>query len=430
MCPGTRWRSSKRKILPYGGRIPSDPASDAYSDTRYRTNTVPHMGNEQYKDNQMASRTPGAASSATERAHRTKLPERNLDVLRAVAVLLVFLDHIISAVGHESGSWNWNWAIGRLGVLLFFVHTSLVLMSSIERGGIGRGWVRRFYIRRAFRIYPLAVFLILITALFRIPSHVTSSGADMVRNYPTAGTLVANLLLAQNLVGARDMQGVLWSLPIEVQMYVLLPLCFVVARRGARDMATMVLVFLACGIVLQRPLVDHVPGLWRLSVFTFGPCFVSGVLAYHILREGRTANAPAWVWPFVLVAVAALFALMRPRAERPDLGWWPCLVLGFAIPAVREMRASRITSVAHEIAKYSYGIYLAHVPILWVWLRVIPDLATPLRWAGVAISVAVVPVALYRFIEAPMLRYGSSLAHRLVRAPERDGMAAATAPAP
>lgn len=388
------------------------------------------MGNEQYKDNQMAGRTSGATPNVEKRASRTKLPERNLDVLRAVAVLLVFLDHIISAIGHEGGSWNWNWAIGRLGVLFFFVHTSLVLMSSIERGGITRGWVRRFYIRRAFRIYPLAVFVILIAALFRLPSHVTSSGADMVRSYPSIGTLASNLLLVQNLAGTRDIQGVLWSLPIEVQMYVLLPLCFVVALRRSREMAGLVLVLLACGIAMQSPLVNDVPGLWRLSVFTFGPCFASGVLAYHVLRRARTAKAPSWAWPLVLLAVASLFALVRPTAERADLGWWPCLMLGFAIPAVREMSASRLTSFAHWIAKYSYGIYLVHVPILWVWLRVIPGLATPLRWAGVAISIVVVPVALYRLIEEPLLRYGSSLAHRLAHQPEPDGLAAATAPAP
>jgi len=373
---------------------------------------------------------PLSVPGAPERSRRTKLPERNLDVLRAIAVSLVFLDHIISAVGHDGGSWNWNWAIGRLGVLLFFVHTSLVLMSSIERGGVAHGWVRRFYIRRAFRIYPLAVFVILIAALFQLPSHVTSNGADMLRSFPSVRTLASNLLLVQNLTGAPDMQGVLWSLPIEVQMYLLLPLCFIVSWRGARDMAAMVLAFLACGVALQSPLVNHVPGLWRLSVFTFGPCFVSGVLAYHILRRERPAKAPSWLWPLVLVAAAALFAVMRPRAERPDMGWWPCLFLGFAIPVVREMRASWLTSAAHEIAKYSYGIYLVHVPILWVWLRVIPGLATPVRWMGVAISIVVVPVVLYRTIEAPMLRYGSSLEHRLVRAPERDGMAAATAPAP
>lgn len=390
------------------------------------------MGYDQYKDKgtERAGRTSGGDGSRAGRAPRTKLPERNLDLLRAVAVLLVFADHIISTIGHGSSGWNWNWAIGRLGVLLFFVHTSLVLMSSIERGGITPGWARRFYIRRAFRIYPLAIFVILLAAIFRLPAHVTSSGSDMARSYPSLATLASNLLLVQNLTGARDLQGVLWSLPLEVQMYVLLPLCFVLARRRAREMAALVLAFFACAIVLQSPAVNHVPGLWRLSVFTFGPCFISGVLAYHILLRGETAKAPAWTWPLVLLAVATFFALMHPREERPDLGWWPCLLLAFAIPAVREMRASWLTAAAHAIARYSYGIYLVHVPLLWLWMRAIPGLATPLRWAGVAVSIVVVPVVLYRVIEEPLLRYGSSLAHRLARGPERDGLAAATAPAP
>ncbi len=378
----------------------------------------------------MTGRTSVATPPPAGSARRTKLPENNLDVLRAVAVLLVLADHIISAVGHHSESWNWNWSLGRLGVLFFFVHTSLVLMSSIERGGTTSGWVRRFYIRRAFRIYPLAIFVILLAAVFRMPTHVTSNFADMSRSYPSLSTLVSNLLLVQNLTGARDLQGVLWSLPLEVQMYVLLPICYVVARRGSREMAGLVLAFFAAAIVMQSPAIDHVPGLWRLSVFTFGPCFISGVLAYHILRRGRLAKLPSWTWPLVLAIVAAFFALMHPRAERPDLGWWPCLLLAFAIASVRELDASWLTSAAHAIAKYSYGIYLVHVPILWIWLRVIPGIATPLRWAGVAISIVVMPVVLYRLIEEPLLRYGSSLAHRLVRAPELDGLASATVPAP
>jgi len=379
----------------------------------------------------MSGRTlaPSPAPSGVARSS-TKLPERNLDLLRATAVLLVFADHIISAIGRDSGSWNWNWALGRLGVLFFFVHTSLVLMSSIERGGTTMGWVRRFYVRRAFRIYPLAIFVILIAAVFRLPTHVTSTGSDMARNYPSLATLVSNLLLVQNLAGARDMQGVLWSLPLEVQMYLLLPLCYVVARKRSREMAGLVLAFFAAAIVMQSPLVNHVPGLWRLSVFTFGPCFISGVLAYHLLRRAKFAKAPSWTWPLVVALVATFFALMHPRAERPDLGWWPCLLLAFAIPAVREMPASWVTSASHAIAKYSYGIYLVHVPILWIWLRVIPGVATPLRWTGVAISILVIPVVLYRLIEEPLLRYGSSLAYRIVRSPERDGLATATVPAP
>ncbi|HEV7706230.1 MAG TPA: acyltransferase [Gemmatimonadaceae bacterium] len=341
---------------------------------------------------------------------KTALPERNLDVLRAVAVLLVLADHVFAANAHASGPWNWNWAVGRLGVLLFFVHTSLVLMSSLERGGSASGWVRRFYLRRAFRIYPLAIVIILLASALRLPPHVTSDGSDMARVFPPIGTLVSNLLLVQNLTGARDIQGVLWSLPLEVQMYVLLPLCFVLARRGTREMLAMVVVFVAVGLVLQSSLTERIPGLWRLSVFSFGPCFMGGVLAYHLLRRGARPTLPAWTWPLVIVAVAVGFAALQPDAKRLSLGWWPCLALGAMIPLVAQMSESLATRFAHQIAKYSYGIYLTHVPILWVWLRAIPNLPTTLRWIGVAASLVLVPMVLYRAIEHPMTNLGRRLA--------------------
>src|SRR5512146_1173960 len=75
----------------------------------------------------------------------------NLDLLRTVAVALVFFSHLFMTL-----KIRFMGELGHLGVLLFFVHTSFVLMMSMERLGL-RGprlfWV--FMIRRAFRIYPL-----------------------------------------------------------------------------------------------------------------------------------------------------------------------------------------------------------------------------------------------------------------------------------
>jgi len=64
----------------------------------------------------------------------TQLPERSLDVLRASAVLMAILDHTMK-IHRWALPFVTTWTIGRLGVLIFFVHTSLVLVSSIERGG-------------------------------------------------------------------------------------------------------------------------------------------------------------------------------------------------------------------------------------------------------------------------------------------------------
>src|SRR4051794_28964153 len=105
----------------------------------------------------------------------TKLPERNLDVLRAVAVLCVLADHVIIAAS-PPGNTEWGW-LGRAGVLIFFVHTALVLMGSLERlGGTRSGWISRFYVRRAWRIYPLAVSAILLALALGVPGYTVHMG--------------------------------------------------------------------------------------------------------------------------------------------------------------------------------------------------------------------------------------------------------------
>src|SRR5271163_66338 len=73
----------------------------------------------------------------------------NLDLLRAVAVGLVFVFHLALTMGYVG--------LGDpalCGVLLFFVHTALVLMMSMERLGLsGRSLYTTFFVRRIFRIY-------------------------------------------------------------------------------------------------------------------------------------------------------------------------------------------------------------------------------------------------------------------------------------
>jgi peptidoglycan/LPS O-acetylase OafA/YrhL len=51
-------------------------------------------------------------------------------------------------------------------------------------------------------------------------------------------------------------------------------------------------------------------------------------------------------------------------------------LIGLAIPAVRDLPASWFTSAANTVAKYSYGIYILHVPALWVSFVVCRTAAT------------------------------------------------------
>ena len=355
----------------------------------------------------------GMILNSTHAKNLTMLPERNLDVLRAIAVLSVVSDHGLSA-SPLAHSLPFNpWILGRLGVLLFFVHTSLVLMSSLERQGDRPDWVRAFYVRRALRIYPLAIVCISIVVALGIPSGVGAHGLTLVPAKATLSTALSNLLLIQNLTGANNVMGVLWSLPLEIQMYLLLPFCFLIARSRAWGTAGLILLLMASGYTVNP---GQIPGIWRLSVFIFGPCFAGGVLAYHLIHHGTTPHIPSFWWIPAIALVALGFAILKPDAEHPMTGWLPCLTLGLLIPQVRELGVSRLTRSAHWIAKYSYGIYLVHVPLLWVWLVPLRNLPSILRWIGWLASTALFSVAFFRLIESPMIRFGSFLVRRPVHA--------------
>lgn len=151
----------------------------------------------------------------------------NLDLLRSIAVSLVVVEHTLIAMHyHWIGSWNIAW-LGVVGVFIFFVHTSLVLMWSLDR----HPHVMGFYVRRIFRIYPLAIVILLTSVIFRIPS-LKDAGGHTFFAMPHLRALVENLLLIQDIHGGQSIWGVMWSLPFEVQMYFLLPFLFFFVRKN------------------------------------------------------------------------------------------------------------------------------------------------------------------------------------------------------
>jgi peptidoglycan/LPS O-acetylase OafA/YrhL len=81
-----------------------------------------------------------------------------------------------------------------------------------------------------------------------------------------------------------------------------------------------------------------------------------------------------------------------------------------AIPQFQEMTNPVGRRVFHTIARYSYGIYLAHFICIWLAFQAIGSAPEWSRWAILLISVSVLPYAFYHLIEHPMVRKGEQVA--------------------
>lgn len=331
----------------------------------------------------------------------------NLDLLRSVAVLCVLADHIAATFGIAQKHLAF-WTLGRWGVLLFFVHTCFVLMMSMDRLGLS-GWQLHwtFYIRRFFRIYPLSIAVILVVLAANIPP---STWPDDIA-HPGLRGIIGNLLLCQNLMREPDLIGPLWSLPYEIEMYLVLPVLFLFVRKCASgSLAALWYGAVALGLLQPWLAATHHGQRWgldRFGIAEFVPCFLAGVVAYYLLRRLEKPALPFWVWPVSLCAISWFYVKSTVGQEHEGFpAWLCCLALGVVVVYCAESQYRALNFMTHHIAKYSYGLYLGQIPVLWLAFIRLKAFPLWLQWSVFGLMIVLVPIASYHLIEEPFMKLG------------------------
>jgi peptidoglycan/LPS O-acetylase OafA/YrhL len=295
---------------------------------------------------------------------------------------------------------------GRIGVLLFFVHTSLVLSFSLARLASSiSGWelFRTFVVRRIFRLHPLNILCVLLVVVFNIPGVPWEQNATR----PAWGTVLANMTLTSDLFDYPVVLAPMWTLPIEMQMYVAMPFIFMLLGT-ARDTRIALGVWLFAAVVgwMQPPLAR-----W-LSVIDCGPCFLAGTVAYTL--SGRyTQRLASFLWtPFLLTMLYVFFIVQQGAPEgvgNAGLQWAFCLIIGFAIPAFHGSGVAIVNYLANRVSRYSYGIYLFHTIALWIGCTVLRDQPELMQWVVVLTVLGVLSIGSYHLLEKPVIDLGIRL---------------------
>jgi len=353
--------------------------------------------------------------AATRGPHLAYRP--GLDGLRAIAVAAVFLYH--SRIDWLPG--------GFLGVDLFFVLSGYLITSLllVEWDAGTRIDLRRFWLRRARRLLPALVVVVLAALVL---SAIFARG-DLAR---TRGDAVSSLLYYTNWhlifanhsyfvrMGNPSLLQHLWSLAVEEQFYVIWPLLLVpgLVLIGRRRLPFVV----AAGIVASTALMWILYSPTDPSRVYYGTDTRAFLLLMGILL--------ALVWPAIerlrralplleLLGVSALVASVLLFRQMVDFN--PTLYRGGDLAAAFCF-AVLIAAVAHPgtglgqalgvaplrwLGERSYGIYLWHWPVVEL-MR--PGVDIP--WTGPGVVVAQAAIVLsaatlsYRYVEQP-IRTGS-----------------------
>lgn len=280
--------------------------------------------------------------------------------MRGLAVLLVVAGHLTATRVPFGPS---------IGVTLFFVLsgyliTSLLLAERSRTGGVALG---AFYARRALRLIPALLVVVLVTPILM----------RLVGDPRGLGDYWMSALAALGYIGdfVRAVGGDLgvlnhtWSLAVEEQFYLIWPLVLVglYARRGAGRLFPM-LAALAGVAVVWRIVAGIVWGFDRVY-------FAPDTNAFALLLGCMAATVPPlplrrWATPLVVACVAVLAAWsLLPLAESHGTGELLVrfgLIGAAAIGVVLVLAAVRSDTwlLANPYLRWfgtvSYGLYLWH----------------------------------------------------------------------
>lgn len=329
---------------------------------------------------------------------RGRIP--SLDGLRALAVTLVVVDHIVeSKVGsshllaHEIAK-----AASDVGVDAFFVLSGFLITTMLcrELDHAQQISLKTFYWRRALRIMPAFLcFLAFVGALVAF-GQIDVPGRDWV----------AALTYTMNFRARPAWEvGHLWSLSIEEHFYLLWPpLLAVLDRRWAMRMLVLLLVLEPIArltVLVEWPARASVVELWTF-VRTDG--IVAGCLLALVSRESwgpRLLDRAAARWPLALV-VLVLALTGSFLSGKVDVGVAPSVVaLALAVLVWAAVRAEPKWLTGRAVVTLGVGSYSVY---LWQQVFLSPRAAW---WTSLPISLVLVGLAAtisYRFVEQPFVR--------------------------
>jgi peptidoglycan/LPS O-acetylase OafA/YrhL len=401
---------------------------------------------------------PLSDSTATAAPSRTNRITR-LEAFRGLGATVVLLNHCLAMVPWGDGNPQvtaikliCTFVNGHAFLMGFFVISGYVLGLSLDAGQGREHNIRRFYVRRVFRIYPAHVVSIVFIAAAMLAfdrTHPAAASEAFGRMFAIPLSAVGVLL---NWILIRiDMNPVVWTLAVEIAVSLLLPIFHWASRRQATWirrvplLALIVLSFVAgdrimnggrAALIVMTPdatlrsaLIHYwnVPEILNdLAIYAY--LFYLGLVGDNVLGR-RLSRSDGWGGTWLVGLVLLVTVSASTARDFASINTRPAFLLVESLGVtyavfwlIRTRTRSWLTKALDSpfltwLGTRSYSFYLYHFIALYgiasVMFRIVSPAfvtANPLVFCSVmfgltfAVTTAVA-TASYRFVESPMIAY-------------------------
>ena len=333
----------------------------------------------------------------------------DIEGLRALAIILVVVSH--AGLPFFRG--------GFIGVDVFFVLSGYLITSLLiqEIDSSGRLNLARFYARRARRLLPAAILLVLVVCI--IEAIIVSP----IVQFRILKAALATIFYSSNLyfahVGLRyfDQENAVspllhtWSLAVEEQFYLVWPILLLLLSRASKSrkgvmIALAVIAAVSFAFCVRLTAINPVGAFFQPHVRVWEFC-AGGLIAYlPTARLAQHRQLCSWMGAVGILTLLACAQLIGASAFPGYVALIPVLgsvIVLFAGTAAPDSLIPRILSTrpAQVLGGLSYSLYLWHWPALVIGQQLFPSGSLIVRLASICVAI-LFAVLTHRAVENPV----------------------------
>jgi len=342
----------------------------------------------------------------------------NFHLLRLLAAIEVFTAHGLAHLEVPVPEWVVEILWWFPGVPIFFIASGFLITQSYCKNGS----LTVFFRNRILRIFPALWVCLLVSlavvALFGAAGDFWTEGAfwrwlaAQLMAFSSLAQVVASGMF--NTFGTHELNGALWTLSVELQFYLILPLLlFVVFKAKLKFLCVFSISLASIGIYLitidywTKGPVSNIILFSYTSVFPHLFVFLIGVCAYiyfDFIKRWLINRILWWLSTYIVWRVLLW--------QAGYAGYWAVEKNVFLMLITKLLLAGAVLSFAFSLSglsqrilgdnDISYGVYIYHMVVINIWVELgFTGSFWPL-WAGLLVTCFVASLS-WRFIEKPAL---------------------------
>ena len=308
-----------------------------------------------------------------------------LDGIRGLAIILVMLHHFegrLPASNYVLRSAKGVFSFGWVGVDLFFALSGFLITGILLDTRKANNYFGAFYARRVLRIFPLYYSVLIVILIAASLIHPRPQNVPLVADQKLYFFYLTNWLVLWKGTWGANILGHFWSLAVEEQFYFAWPLC--VWLLTSRNLARLAITASIIALLVRIFWIAH-PGSDQaiaMATVTRMDSLLCGALGAILIRDDQTLNSVRkWLPGIAMIVILCFvggvgwFRIVRGHRGHflfiGTLGY-SFLALGFSALIVYSAATDGIPNLLQRLlrsrvltvfGKYSYGIYVYHVPI-------------------------------------------------------------------